>query len=434
MTTQFRRRLQWWAGAFSVAGFLLLIAPSPAYAACAPSYQEVPGSSQVGAATCGGGAAAAGAVAVALVAVAAAAAPAIQMARNLPLSAADTDAALDAAQTGNPEAATPEPATPAPAPAPAPAERINAAGRRINAVKGTFLKVDVAGRIQAVEVTRATYPRPADEKIGRGVKDRADAAGDRQKTWTQALPAANGQTLQQLAPKLEAILKATDPDFKGKVTKNTFASESRYEKLQKAARTLFKDGSYASPGRALAEFLDAADRFRAQAKPLNAASTLLGTAGEEWVMANVLRVEPITASGSGQPQNNEFDSVAVTNWPAGWGAAPEGPVLILCESKGAGSKLGTRQVTMPDGTTMDAEQGTLLYMRDTMPLDAKLAEELDAQDLRAEVQELVDARKIRYIKVHTSAKGDVTVSEFVLDQEQMKSLVLTLPETPESPS
>ncbi|AEV85525.1 hypothetical protein ACWT_4503 [Actinoplanes sp. SE50] len=427
MTTRLRRRLMWCAGTLGVSGFLLLIAPTPAYAACAPSYQEVPGQPPAGDASCGGDAAAAAGVvlllagAVGSVAVPLARAAGLQAGGDPPMSGPETASELAHVLEGTAE--------------PPPTVQLNRSGDPYDSRTGRFVTKETDGRLRKAAPVRVTaYPRPADfPMMDRAVDRYAVADGARTATYTRPLPAANGETLEGLGPKLEAILRAAEPDFK--VDKTAYSSGRRYEMLKQAARQLFNNGDYRTPNRAFAAFLEAADLFREQLQPLSEAGTALGVAGEEWVVAQVLKVPPITVSGTGTAKSREFDSVIVSDWPEEWGATSAGPVLILCESKGPTPGLGAAKVRLPDGTWTRAQQGEVHYLGRTLAVDAKLATALDAVPGRRElIQRLVDARAIRYIKVRTLETGRIVVHEFTLDPDVLRSLVLKLPETAESPS
>jgi len=95
--------------------------------------------------------------------------------------------------------------------------------------------------------------------------------------------------------------------------------------------------------------------------------------------------------------------------------SPDGKTLIVDECKGPSAWLGTRKVTLPDGTTVEAEQGSTAYLYGILRSSAKATTAIKADPEL--VEGLLDGSvTIEYRQVRPDPTGRITVRDFSTDQ------------------
>jgi hypothetical protein len=165
------------------------------------------------------------------------------------------------------------------------------------------------------------------------------------------------------------------------------------------------------------ELADLGAAYIESGSQLNAASERLGTAGGAFARAQEFPdCQPVTGGDGQRGSAGNLDTIAYIDG--------DQPILLAFEEKGAGGSLGSRIVADPaslDGAHVRAEQGSPEYLRHMLEHDNKLTDAVRADPaLTAKLQAAADCGNVRYLLVHTSSDGTVTVTDFRLDPGRIR--------------
>ncbi|GAB1644199.1 hypothetical protein [Krasilnikovia sp. MM14-A1259] len=245
--------------------------------------------------------------------------------------------------------------------------------------------------------SRRTYTpdgdSPADTAVRDAVADRNQIVAAREQLWDKHLG--------PIADKLKQHSISIDRTL----------SEARVIKLNNEAAAHLSRGE-------LLRLEKYGNEFAELGTKLNRASEHLGEAGGNLAVAREFpEYRTISAGDGARGTSNNLDRTLFS---------ADHNSFIAIEEKGVGSPLGGRRVENPadlSAPKIKSQQMSPEYLRHMLQNDNKLGPVLRANpQLRSAIQDVINGTtpgRLRYIHVHTSATGQVKVTDYIIDSGRL---------------